>query len=289
LKNKVEDVSTSLVDAKISELGSWFKGAGRVVVALSGGVDSTVLAALGHRVLGDDSLAVTAVSPSLSHEELEGVRGFAGQYSLNYLEVLTDEIDDPDYVKNAPNRCYVCKSHLFERLVPVARERNATVVVGTNLDDLGDFRPGIQAAKDYNVASPFVDCGVDKAMVRSIAHSLGLDAVAEKPASACLASRIPYGVPVTIQRLSAVERLELFLHRMGHPEVRVRHHGDIARIELPPEDFQVALANRERIVSEAERLGFLYSTLDLGGFRSGSMNRVLGRKSSGEGDRQTLV
>ncbi len=282
-------MSTSLVDAKISELGSWFNEAGRVVVALSGGVDSTVLAALGHRVLGDDSLAVTAVSPSLSHEELEGVRGFAGQYSLNYLEVLTDEIDDPDYVRNAPNRCYVCKSHLFEKLAPVARERNATVVVGTNLDDLGDFRPGIQAAKDYNVASPFVHCGVGKAMVRSIAHSLGLDAVAEKPASACLASRIPYGVPVTIQRLSAVERLELFLHRMGHQEVRVRHHGDIARIELPPKDFQAALANRERIVSEAERLGFLYSTLDLGGFSSGSMNRVLGRKSSDEGDRQTLV
>ncbi len=285
----MEGVSTSLVDAKIGELGSWFKEVGRVVVALSGGVDSTVLAALGHQILGDDSLAVTAVSPSLSYEELEGVRGFAGQYSLNYLEVLTDEIDDPDYVRNAPNRCYVCKSHLFERLAPVARERNATVVVGTNVDDLGDFRPGIQAAKDYHVASPFVLCGVGKAMVRSIAHALGLEVVAEKPASACLASRIPYGVPVTIQRLSAVERLESFLHRMGHQEVRVRHHGDIARIELPPEDFQVALANRERIVSEAERLGFLYSTLDLGGFRSGSMNRVLGRKSSDEGDRQTLV
>jgi uncharacterized protein len=285
----VEGVSTSLVDAKISELGSWFKGIGRAVVALSGGVDSAVLAALGNRVLGADSLAVTAVSPSLSSEELEGVRGFVEQYSLNYLEVFTDEIDDPDYIKNASNRCYVCKSHLFEKLIPVARERKAIVVVGTNVDDLGDFRPGIQAAKEYNIASPFVDCGVDKEMVRSIAHSLALDAVAEKPASACLASRIPYGVPVTIQRLSAVERLELFLHRLGHPVVRVRHHGDIARIELPAEDFQIALANRERIVSEAERLGFLYSTLDLGGFRSGSMNRVLGRQGSDESGRQTLV
>lgn len=286
---RVEGVSISLVDAKIGELDSWFREVGRVIVALSGGVDSAVLAALGHRVLGSDSLAVTAVSPSLSGEELDGVRSFVEQYSLDYLEVFTDEIDDPDYVKNSSDRCYVCKSHLFAKLAPVALERNATVVVGTNADDLGDFRPGIKAAKDYNVASPFVDCGIDKAMVRAIAHRLALDAVAEKPASACLASRIPYGVPVTIQRLSAVERLELFLHRMGHPVVRVRHHGDIARIELPPEDLQIALANRERIVSEAERLGFLYSTLDLGGFRSGSMNRVLGRQSSDEGDRQTLV
>ncbi|WP_298209788.1 ATP-dependent sacrificial sulfur transferase LarE [Ferrimicrobium sp.] len=285
----VQDFDTSLVDAKIEEVGRWFQAVGRVVVALSGGVDSAVLAALAKRTLGHDALAATAVSPSLSQEELDGVRVFARRESLNFVEVQTDEIRDPNYVKNAPDRCYVCKSHLFEELLPIARRRNATIVVGTNLDDLGDYRPGLQAAKEFGVASPFVECGVNKWMIRSMARSLGLDKIAEKPASACLASRIPYGMPVTIQRLSAVERLERFLHRLGLPVVRVRHHGDIARIELPPEMFPQMLANRERIAAEAERLGFLYSTLDLGGFRSGSLNRVLRGTSGDESDRQTLV
>ena len=283
------DVDTSLIDDKISEVRRWFLGVGNVVVALSGGVDSAVLAAMANRALGDHALAVTAVSPSLSQEELEGVRGFVQRESLNFMEVHTNEIQDPNYVQNAPDRCYVCKSHLFEELLPIALHREATIVVGTNLDDLGDYRPGLRAADEFGVASPFVECGVDKSMIRSIARSLGLGELADKPASACLASRIPYGVPVTIQRLSAVERLERFLHRLGLSVVRVRHHGDIARIELPPEMFQRMLANREQIVAEAERLGFVYSTLDLGGFRSGSLNRVLKGASGDEGDRQTLV
>ena len=282
-------MQTVAVEAKIIELERWFAGAGRVVVALSGGVDSAVLAALAHRVLGENSLAVTAVSASLSSDELNGVRSLASELSLNYREISTDEIDDPEYVQNAANRCYVCKSHLFSQLEPLAQAWDATVVVGTNLDDLGDYRPGLQAAEDFGVASPFVLCCVDKQMVRAIARAIGLDTVADKPASACLASRIPYGVPVTIQRLGAVERLEQFLHRLGLPIVRVRHHGDIARIELPPEAFASALSYREQIVVEAERLGFLYSTLDLGGFRSGSLNRVLDGATGSEGDRQAMV
>ncbi len=282
-------MQTVAVETKIIELERWFAGAGRVVVALSGGVDSAVLAALAHRVLGENSLAVTAVSASLSSDELNGVRSLASELSLNYREISTDEIDDPEYVQNAANRCYVCKSHLFSQLEPLAQAWDATVVVGTNLDDLGDYRPGLQAAEDFGVASPFVLCCVDKQMVRAIARAIGLDTVADKPASACLASRIPYGVPVTIQRLGAVERLEQFLHRLGLPIVRVRHHGDIARIELPPEAFASALLYREQIVVEAERLGFLYSTLDLGGFRSGSLNRVLEGATGSEGDRQAMV
>jgi len=282
-------VQTSSIESAIVELERWFSDAGRVVVALSGGVDSAVLAVLGHRVLGEDSLAMTAVSPSLARDELEGVRRLVNQCSLNYREIQTDEIDDPRYIQNGPNRCYVCKSHLFAELEPVARSLNATMVVGTNLDDLGDYRPGLQAAQEFGVGSPYLDCGVNKQMVRSIARAIGLETIAEKPASACLASRIPYGVPVTIQRLSAVERLEQFLHRLGLSSVRVRHHGEIARIEVPVEVGPSIWQHREQIVAEAERLGFLYSTLDLAGFRSGSMNRVFERTTGDEEDRQALV
>lgn len=279
----------TVLPERARRLGEWFAEAGRTVVALSGGVDSAVLAVVGHRVLGDASLAVTAVSASLAADELAFVRRFVTSNGLGHQEVLTGELDDPAYVANGPNRCYVCKTHLFRAMAPIAEARSACMVVGTNLDDLGDFRPGQRAAKRFGVLAPYLDLELTKSEIRAIAHDLGLEALATKPASACLASRIPYGTPVTIARLGAVERLERFLHRAGIDEVRVRHHGELARIEVPERFFERVLALRSEITREAERLGFLYSTLDLSGLRSGSLNKALERRHGGEVQGQALV
>jgi uncharacterized protein len=270
-------------------LGQWFAEAGSAVVALSGGVDSSVLAVVGHRVLGTRSLALTAVSASLAAEELDGVRRFVAAEGLAHLEVTTGELEDPAYVANGPNRCYVCKTHLFRAMQPIAEAREARMVVGTNLDDLGDYRPGHRAAQRFAVLAPYVELELAKEEIRAIARDLGLEALARKPASACLASRIPYGTPVTIARLSAVERLEHFCHRRGVDEVRVRHHGELARIEVPERLFARVLELRSEIASEAERLGFLYSTLDLSGLRSGSLNKALERRHGGEVQGEALV
>ena len=209
---------------------------GRVVVAFSGGVDSTFLLAAAVECLGDNALAVTGVSPSLAAGEREEAEALAKRLGARHRWIETGELEQPGYVANAPNRCYFCKTDLFVRLQDVARAEGISwVVEGANLDDLGDLRPGRQAAREQKVRSPLLEAGLTKAAIRELSRALGLPTW-EKPAMACLASRIPHGTPVTIERLSQVERAEAALRSLGFRSIRVRHHETIARIELPPEE-----------------------------------------------------
>lgn len=247
---------------------------GRVLVAFSGGVDSATLAALAHDELGEDALAVTAASPSLSARELRGARELASSRGWHHLVVRTGEMGREEYARNEPDRCYWCKTELFEVLEPLARERDARVLVGTNADDLGDFRPGQAAAQENRARTPLADAGLTKAEVRALAHRFGLD-VADKAASPCLASRLAYGVRVTPERLQRVERAEEVVRSLGFDVLRVRDHGELARIEVPAEDVARAAAAHARVSEALRALGFRYVTLDLAGFRSGSLNEVL--------------
>lgn len=246
----------------------------RAVVAYSGGVDSALLAAVAQAVLGDGSLAVTAVSPSLARRELLAATELARRLHLNHAVVATHEVDRDDYARNDSNRCYWCKTELFEVLGPLAQERAATIVTGTNLDDLGDHRPGLQAAGERGVRSPLAESGFTKADVRALARTMGLP-VFDKPASPCLASRFAYGVRVTPRGLRRIDRAEEVVRSYGFETFRVRDHGDLARIEVEETDIERAAALKEELSSELRELGFRYVTLDLTGFRSGSLNEVL--------------
>lgn len=250
-------------------------GLQRVVVAYSGGVDSTFLAATAHDALSQDSLAVTAVSPSLAAHELESATDMAHRRGWNHLVIETHEVDRHEYARNSPDRCYWCKTELFEVLTPIARRRGAVIAVGTNLDDLGDHRPGQRAAREHEVVAPLAEVGLSKEDVRSLSRDLGLP-THDKPATPCLASRFAYGVKVTAERLRRVEAAEQVVRSLGFEVFRVRDHGDLARVEVPAEAIVRAARSRERIASELTSLGWRYVTLDLAGFRSGSMNEVLG-------------
>ena len=248
----------------------------RVVVAYSGGVDSALVAARAHAVLGPPrALAATAVSPSLARRDRDFARKLARDAGWNHIEVATGEVHDARYARNDPDRCYWCKDELFSVLAPLAEERDARLAVGTNLDDLNDHRPGQRAARERKVSAPLVDAGLDKALVRAVAHQIGL-AAADKPASPCLASRVAYGVAVTEDRLERVDAAEEALRELGFEELRVRDHGDLARIEVGNPDIERAAGLRSEIVRVLGALGFRYVTLDLEGFRSGSLNEVLG-------------
>jgi pyridinium-3,5-biscarboxylic acid mononucleotide sulfurtransferase len=249
---------------------------GPMVVAFSGGADSALVAWVATEALGADHvLCVTAVSPSLAPEELADCRALAAEWGLRFAEVPTDELADPAYSANDGSRCYHCKTSLLEALGPVAAGENgghgATVVLGVNLDDLGDHRPGQQAAAERGALFPLVEAGFTKGDVRSWSKRLGLRTW-DKPAAACLASRIPYGTPVNLGTLRSVAEAESGLRSLGFGQLRVRHYGDTARIEVPAEDLAAAVARRLDVVRAVRRAGYRYVTLDLEGFRSGNLN-----------------
>ena len=249
------------------------------VVAFSAGVDSTVVAKAAQLALGDRAIAVTATSASLASGELEQAAALARLIGIRHEVIATGELADPDYAKNAPDRCYHCKTELYSHLTPIARRLGFNVIVnGANADDAGDYRPGMVAAGEHQVRSPLLECGFTKADVRALAAVWDLP-VWDKPASPCLSSRVAYGEEVTPDRLAMIDQAEQYLALARYRStVRVRYHrGDLARLEVPP-DAIVRLADesvRERLTEELRRLGFKYITLDLEGFRSGSQNEVL--------------
>ena len=243
----------------------------RVVVAFSGGADSAFLAAVARRALGDAAHAVTAVSPSLAGDEHDDCRALAQEWGLRWTPVDTDEMARAAYRANDVDRCYHCKAELMDVVAPIAAAEGATVVLGVNLDDLGDHRPGQRAAGERGAEFPLVTAGFTKADVRAASRALGLRTW-DKPAAACLASRIPYGTEVTVSLLGQVERAEAALRRLGFGQLRVRHYGDTARLELVAGELARVVELREQVVAALERCGYRYVTLDLAGFRSGNLN-----------------
>lgn len=261
--------ATDLLAERLSEFDA-------LVVAFSGGVDSTYLAHVATTTLGSANvLCVTASSASMSASEAAEASALASSLGLDHVVVETHELNDPRYVANGGDRCAWCKTHLMDALEPLARQRNATVVLGVNLDDLGDHRPGQLVAKERGASFPLVEAGLTKDDIRTASVALGLP-TADKPASPCLASRLPYGTPVTLSALSSVERAEAAIKRLGFAELRVRHHGDVALVEVPLSQRVAAVEASDQIVEACRMAGYLYAALDLEGLGSGKLNRSLG-------------
>jgi uncharacterized protein len=261
---------------KEQALRVWLRQAQRLMVALSGGVDSSYLAFIAHQELGSHVLLVTGQSPSLATAEREAITQFVTHYGMRHVFVETHELDRPEYRANPVERCYFCKQELYGQLWSLARQEGISVVCdGTNADDTSDFRPGRRAAAEQAISSPLAQFGFTKADIRERARYWALP-MADKPASPCLASRIPHGQPVTIDKLTAIERGEQALRQLGFREVRLRHHADLARIEIAPDELPRALdpAMATRLVAALKPLGFRFITLDLEGFRSGSLTRA---------------
>ena len=253
----------------------------QTMIAYSGGVDSALLAFAAHRVLGERMVAVLADSASLSRREYRNALGFAQENSIPLQIIRTRELEDPSYQANQADRCYHCKKSLFAKIEVLRKQLQGSrdmepwqISYGVNVDDLGDYRPGIQAAREASIQAPYLELGFSKQTIREVCAYYNLE-IADKPAMPCMASRIAYGEKVTPEKLSQVEQAEDFLYDLGLLVLRVRHHGDTARIEVPLPDFETILTHREEIRQKFHALGFVYVAMDLDGFKSGSLNSVL--------------
>ncbi len=254
------------------------RGFERVLVAFSGGIDSTLVLRLACQELGANAVAVTAVSPSLARRDLEASQDIAREIGAAHELIKSGETEDFRYQRNDPQRCYFCKTNVYQSLIDFAgREGFPWILDGTNADDTGDHRPGLQAAREHGVRSPLQEAGIGKEEIRTWARELGLSNW-NLPANACLSSRVPYGSEVTPEKLAQIEQAEAALHKLGFRELRVRHHDQVARIEVSRNELPLAVEHGEHITSAMREAGFLYATLDLAGFRSGSMNDGLKKK-----------
>jgi pyridinium-3,5-biscarboxylic acid mononucleotide sulfurtransferase len=272
-----------MLNEKLDRLKALFAQMEQALIAYSGGVDSTLVAKIAYDVLGSNALAVTAMSPSLLPEELEDAKIQAATIGIRHQVVETHEMENPNYTANPVNRCYFCKSELHDTLKPLAIQLGYPYVVdGVNADDLQDYRPGIQAAKERGAMSPLAEVGVSKLEVRQLSQQLGLSWW-DKPAQPCLSSRFPYGEEITVDKLQRVGRAEIYLRKLGWQNLRVRSEGDTARIELPPaqiKDF-VLQTDLQTLVAAFQALDFMFVTLDLEGYRSGKLNQVLEKQAVG--------
>lgn len=267
--------------SKLAYLEENLKELGDVAVAFSGGVDSTFLLKVAHNVLGDRVVAITARSCLFPERELEEAKAFCMGQGIRHSVFDSDEMEREEFCSNPPNRCYLCKKQLFLRMKEIALKNNTNnIAEGSNLDDNGDYRPGLAAVKELDIRSPLREAGLTKAEIRALSREMGLS-VWEKPSFACLASRFAYGESITREKLSMVDRAEALLREQGFHQMRVRIHGRMARIEVLPEEFGMLIerSTREEIVSKMKSFGFTYISMDLAGYRTGSMNETLSHVS----------